>query len=208
MPELISIVDGVAKVSIAATEPTDSVELNKTGGLPVGKSFATVELQSGNEFRVDQTDRRAAIWLSLLNERRETGESIYLEVEPETKVIQLKEIITSLAVENDIHVVLTETKSGEILVEGQVNALDIHVSDGQLQLAKKYEKLNAPLKVYVPATYLSKVYMNGTGSLSSSTVLTSPRIKVILSGESTIAIRSAGNVTVETMNDIQFVKSR
>ena len=86
MPELITVVDNVAKVS--AAQPTDSIELNKTGNFLEETFFATVELQSGDAFRVDRADRRSAVWLSLLNERVETGESVYLEVEPETKIIQ------------------------------------------------------------------------------------------------------------------------
>lgn len=135
------------------------------------------------------------------------GLSAFGQKTPETKLIQLKEIFTSLSVDSDIHVVLTENKAGDILVEGDVKALDIQLNDGHLQLAKRHH-MTAPVKVYVPSAYLLKVYMNGTGSLSSSTVLSGQRLKVVLAGESKIAIRSTGNVIVEAMDDIQFIKSR
>ena len=126
---------------------------------------------------------------------------------PETKVIQLKEIFTSVSADDDIDIVLTDSKSGDLLVEGNTKALDVQLRDGHLQLAKSHHTTN-PVKVYVPAAYVSKIYMNGNGMLSSSSVLSGNRIKVVLAGESRIALRSTGNVTVETMNDIQFVRNR
>jgi hypothetical protein len=126
----------------------------------------------------------------------------------ETQTIQLKEVFTSLSVDNDIQVVLTENTAGEMLVEGDVKSLDIQLVDGHLQLSKKQPAKLSPLKVYVPSVYLSKVYMNGNGSLSSASVLSNNRIRIILGGEARIAVRSIGHVILETENGIQFVKSR
>ncbi|HEX8314541.1 MAG TPA: DUF2807 domain-containing protein, partial [Flavisolibacter sp.] len=104
----------------------------------------------------------------------------------ETKVIQLKEVFTSLSIDEGIDIVLTENKAGEMLVEGNAKLLDMRLADGHLSLAKKYTGLSSPLKVYVPANYLTKIFMNGNGMLSSSTALSNHRIKILLAGEARV----------------------
>ena len=125
----------------------------------------------------------------------------------EPKHIQLQEIITSVSVNDDIDIVLTDSKANELLVDGNPKAVSVFVNDGHLQLAKTQQTAGV-VKIYVPAAYVSKVFMNGTGELSSSAVLSGSRLKIVLAGESKIALRSTGNVTVEAVDDIQFVKSR
>ncbi|HYO21115.1 MAG TPA: DUF2807 domain-containing protein [Flavisolibacter sp.] len=124
----------------------------------------------------------------------------------ETKLIQLKEVFTSMSVDNDIDVVLTESKTGEMVVEGNAKLLDMRLSDGHLSLSKKQLGVSAPIKVHVPASYLSKIFMNGNGTLSSSAVLSNQKMKILLAGEAKIAVKSTGSVTVETAEEIQFVK--
>jgi hypothetical protein len=50
--------------------------------------------------------------------------------------------------------------------------------------------------------------MNGNGSLTSANILSNQKMKIYLAAEARIDVRSTGNVTVETVDNIQFVKGR
>lgn len=81
-----SIVDKVSRVNL-----NDASALKGTADIRESLSnedLATVELQNGSSFVVNQADNQSTIWLNLLNEFSETEESVYLEVEPETNIVQ------------------------------------------------------------------------------------------------------------------------
>jgi hypothetical protein len=122
-----------------------------------------------------------------------------------SKEIHFKEIFNSVSVEDDMEIVLTEGKSDKISVDGDVVAT---IADSQLYLAARNPQMAHVIKVYVPADYLSKIYMQGNGFLYSNTILSNQKMRIILSAEAKINVRSMGNVTVEPMNDIVFVRSR
>lgn len=121
------------------------------------------------------------------------------------KVIQFNEVFTTVSIDDDLEVVLTNGSSDKIVVEGDVKAT---IADGHLYIAARNPRLASGMKVFVPADYLSKVYMNGNGSLGSSTVLQNHRVKILLTAEAKINVKSTGNITIETVDDIQFVKGR
>jgi hypothetical protein len=121
--------------------------------------------------------------------------------------IPVTEIFTTLSVDENLDVVLTSGPSDEIWVEGSTKHLSVQLTDSHLRLAP-LQPYTSPAKIYVPATYLSKIYMNGAGSLSSASLLNSKHLRVILFGEASVAIRSTGRVSVETADEIRFVKNR
>jgi hypothetical protein len=121
------------------------------------------------------------------------------------KAIHFKEIFTTVSIDDDMEIVLMDGNSDKIVVEGDVKA---SVSDGHLYVSAKNPRLASGIKVFIPASFLSRVYMNGNGSLSSASVLHNQKVKIYLASEARINVKSLGNVTVETINDIQFVKGR
>lgn len=129
-------------------------------------------------------------------------------VQQSSKTIHFKEIFTNVTIDDDMTIVLTEGSSDKVTVEGDAKALNATVADGRLYLSAKNPRLADGIKVYVPAGFVSKVYMNGNGSLSSASVLANQKIKIYLASEAKIHVRSTGNVTVETIDEIQFIKGR
>ena len=125
--------------------------------------------------------------------------------EKSPKLINFKEVFTTVSVDDDMEVILTEGASDKIVVDGDVKA---SVSDGHLYVAARNPRLASGTKVFIPSAFLSKVYMNGNGSLSSAAVLRNQKVKILLASEARINVRSLGNVTIETLDDIQFVKGR
>lgn len=125
--------------------------------------------------------------------------------ETPAKIIQFKEVFTTVSIEDDLEVVLTDGNSDNIAIDGNVKAT---LSEGQLFLSAKNPRIAARNKVVIPANFLSRVYMNGNGSLSSENVLRNSRVKIYLASEARINVRSLGNVAVETVDGIQFIKGR
>jgi len=123
------------------------------------------------------------------------------------KTVQFNETYHSLSIQDNITVILTEGKSDKIFIEGNAKAVDARVSDGHLTLSAG-SRFTEDVKVYVPADFVSKVYMNAAGSLNSAATLSNSKIKIYLAAEARINVRSTGNVAVETIDDIQFVKGR
>lgn len=121
------------------------------------------------------------------------------------KVIQFKENFTAVTVDDDLEIILTDGASDKITADGDVRAM---VSDGHLYVSARNPRLAARTKVFIPSAFLSKVNMNGNGSLGSAVVLQNKKVRILLASEAKINVRSFGNVSVETVDDIQFVKGR
>jgi len=147
------------------------------------------------------------IAISLLVSSLNFSASAQKHVGPEqpSKVIQFKENFTVVTVDDDLEIILTDGTSDRIAVDGDVKAM---VSDGHLYVSARNPRLAAGTKVFIPSAFLSKVNMNGNGSLSSAAVLQNKKVRILLASEAKINVRSFGNVSVETVDDIQFVKGR
>jgi hypothetical protein len=125
--------------------------------------------------------------------------------EKSPKVIQFQEAFTTVSVEDDMEIILTDGHSDKIAIDGDVRAV---VSDGHLYVSARNPRQAHAMKVFIPSAFLSKVFLNGNGSLSSASVLRNQKVKIFLASEAKINLRSLGNVTVETLDDISFVKGR
>ena len=126
-------------------------------------------------------------------------------VDKTVKTIHFNEAFTSVSIDDDVNVILTEGSSDKVVIDGDVIAT---VIDGHLYLAARNPRLASGLKIYVPSSLVTQVYVNGNGSLTSGDVLSNPKMKVYLTSEARINLRSLGAVTIETVDDIQFVKGR
>ena len=130
--------------------------------------------------------------------------------EPFSKTVKLKEECTSLVIEDNLSVILTESASNNITIVGDIRDVKktgVSITDGRLVLSYALRDLPSEVKVYVPAALLGKVFINGKGTLSSSTVLKNKTLKIFLAEEGKVNNRSLGNVIVEPMNDICFVST-
>lgn len=127
--------------------------------------------------------------------------------EPLTTV-QFSEAITSLTINDNLTVVLTDGASPNISAEGNSKALSARLDDGHLLLSARYPHQTPQTVVYVPAGLLRKVFLNDAGTVRSATALKQDKLKIFMSGEGKVEVRSLGAVTVETLDDVQFVKAR
>ena len=130
--------------------------------------------------------------------------------EPVSKAIRLDGSFTSLIVEDDLFVVLTESNSGELIVTGNeqdVKKLKAQLDGGQLVLSFMPSFTQPDIKIYVPAGLLRKINVNGKSHLTSAFVLTNPNLSVIVGGEGKVALQSNGKLTVLGNHDYDFIRT-
>ena len=128
--------------------------------------------------------------------------------EPASKVVSLQEKYTTMLIESDLAVVLTESNSNEIVLKGDerdIKKVKVKVEDGKLILTSLTQSFKPDVTIYVPAGLLSKIDVYGKAKLSSENTLSNEKLKVILADEATINIRSQGKVIVEGTSEIDFV---
>jgi hypothetical protein len=126
-------------------------------------------------------------------------------VDKAAKTIHFNEVFTNVSIDDDVDVILTEGSSDKVVVDGDVKAT---VIDGHLYLAARNPRLAYGMKIYVPSSLVTRVYVNGNGSLTSRDILSNRKMKVYLTSEARINLRSHGALTIETVDNIQFVKGR
>lgn len=127
---------------------------------------------------------------------------------PSSMTIRFAEVFTSLVVEGNLTVVLTESTSPDIILEGNASTVAAKEADRTLSLSAYNGYAPNETVVYVSAGLLSHVYLNGTGTLRSASTLQNHGLKIVLSDEAKVWVKSTGYVTVETASNIDFVKGR
>jgi len=124
--------------------------------------------------------------------------------DPVSKLIRLNEGYSSMVIEDDISVVLTESNSNEIIIKGEeksVEKVKVEVDDGRLILSYVSAGVPAAVKVYVPAALLSRVNINGKSDVTSAS-----KLRVIVAGEGKVHLRSSGKVLVEGTDEFDFIR--
>lgn len=127
--------------------------------------------------------------------------------EPLTAVY-FPEAITSLSINDNLTVILTEGASPNISVEGDAKAVIAKFEDGHLLLSAGNQYQTAKPVVYVPAALLKKVFLNDAATLRSATALKQGKLKIFMSGEGKVDVRTLGAITIETIDDVEFIKAR
>lgn len=130
---------------------------------------------------------------------------------PVSTTVHLTEVPRALYVDNDVAVILTDSKTAEVTVEGDardVKAVRIKMNEGALSLYAASGQSMAAVKVYVPASQLAKINLLGKTVLRSATTLRNPHLKIVVDGEGIVAVSSVGNVVIEGTDGYDFVKSR
>jgi hypothetical protein len=115
--------------------------------------------------------------------------------------------VTSLVINEGITVVLTNETSREITVEGnhaEQNPLKLELTDGKLTLTRRTTIQGEKLLVYIPATNLRSVSINGVSTLQSNVVLPLKKLNIVLAAECDIRIKTTGKVNIISWDDIEY----
>jgi hypothetical protein len=121
--------------------------------------------------------------------------------------VRFSENIAALSISDNLTVVLTEGTSSTITIEGNANSIAARMSDGHLSLEASDNFYAGKTIIYVPAGLLSKVFLNGTGTVRSATVLKGGKLRIYIGGEGKVNVRSTSPVIVENTDEVYFVKA-
>jgi Putative auto-transporter adhesin, head GIN domain len=115
--------------------------------------------------------------------------------------------VTTLVVNDDITVILTNESRKEITVavaEEQSVPVQVELESGTLRLSRKKYSTSSPLVVYVPSANLRSVHMNGTGLLSGDGVIGLKKLYVHINNECTINLKTIGKINIISWDDFEF----
>lgn len=117
------------------------------------------------------------------------------------KTIMLGGICQQMEIWGNIEIILSPELSDRIIVEGSaedINTIKVNLKKGDLAVHAKWMKQIGKTKIFVPAAMLRFMQVDGNSEISSAGFLNVPRLKVVLNGETSVKIQSAGEVNVET----------
>jgi Glutaminase len=106
-----------------------------------GAEVVTVALSSGRRGLLDVTDPRSAIWATVLRSRRAAGEPVYLEIDPETGLINELLLSRAVGVES-----VSPQASGDVDVLLRVSAAVHHVRRSNPDFTELLARLRAALR--------------------------------------------------------------
>lgn len=134
---------------------------------------------------------------------------------PTGKQVSYELSFTKLQVQDGIDLVLVESNSRLIEFTGSdadVEKVNWTISNGVLTISSKKGSLRGKVKLVVNVNNLSEIYVKDGSGISSAGQLNSALLKIYVSGDSFISIRSTGDIRViksgDTDLDITTATSR
>jgi Putative auto-transporter adhesin, head GIN domain len=123
------------------------------------------------------------------------------------KKVKTESPITSLVINNGIRVVLMDDPGQEMMLEGMPASVEnILISSSKGEMTISTGTGNAkPAVVYVPASFLKKIDINGPSAVNSYQALTIARLYVTVAGECDLKIQTTGKINVTAAEDYKFV---
>ena len=126
---------------------------------------------------------------------------------PPIMKMEFAKIFTSLAVQDHVNIVLTNSSESEITIEGEkrdIKDLRASVSHGCLTVWMANSVDGKKITVYVPAAFLDLIYVNGDSNVKSASALNNRQLTVEINGECRIDIRSQGKIELRDGFDYEF----
>ena len=118
----------------------------------------------------------------------------------------------TIAISNDINVVLVQNASNTITIEGEKEALDLvklEVSKGVLRISSK-KPVKDRVLVSVPVQHLQKLIVSGASQIFSMGIIKTEHLNLRIEGACKVNIRTTGTINVENddQHDYEVVRSR
>lgn len=121
--------------------------------------------------------------------------------------IKSSEGIKSLVVNNEVSVVLLNSVSNQISIEGDRNVIELYsieLKKNTLTITNNSKEDRTGAIVYVPAGLINQVTINGNSAVTSKETLRNKHISVWMNGESNFWVRTYGKVYVEAAEGFDY----
>ena len=125
---------------------------------------------------------------------------------------QMPATFTSITVSNNIDIILAESGSQQISIEGRsrfVDAVKLEVVDGELRISGCKSGMCGKVRLYIPVSQLQKLTVRGTSEVNTMGILNSPRLLVNIEGHCLVNVKTKGKVVIknEYGYEIDYVKN-
>lgn len=121
--------------------------------------------------------------------------------------IKSTEAIKSLVVNDEVSVVLLNSSSDEISIEGDKNTIELYaveLKNNTLKVTNNSKDDRKAAIVYVPAALIDQVTINGNSAVTSKETLRNKHIAVWMNGTSNFWVKTYGKVYVQAADGFDY----
>jgi Putative auto-transporter adhesin, head GIN domain len=127
------------------------------------------------------------------------------------KELKVEKAFKGIRIEGDISLVLTNAPAGTVIVEGkqnQIGKLNPIFETTTLVIDASQKNFFSKFTIYLSALALEAIQFNGDGNISSAEFIQSNHLYITLGGAIDIRIKTLGQISFDTREDIELVKPR
>jgi Putative auto-transporter adhesin, head GIN domain len=127
------------------------------------------------------------------------------------KELKIAGSFKNLMLEGNILVVLTNDAPGTIIVEGKeklVNKIRGILKNDTLTVDLMPNHWFAKLTIYLSATTLQSLQLNGDGKITSVDFIKSAHLNISLNGNINVKVKTLGQLSFDTPDDIELLKKQ
>lgn len=124
-----------------------------------------------------------------------------LKLQDIRKEVKIESPFQSIRIDGNISVVLSNAPTGKIIIIGKekdVNRIRYSVVNNKLIIDAQRKNSFADLTVYLSATTLQSIQVNGDVNLSSNDILNVDGLRISLNGSSSVKVRTTGKLSFDT----------
>lgn len=123
------------------------------------------------------------------------------------KEIKVEGLFQNVRVYGDISMILTNDPSGTITIEGKekdIKRIRHGVKNNELFIDARRKNYFNKLIIYLPATTLQSMQINGDGDVSSTDMLQSDELHITLNGAIDVKVKTTGKLRVDAPNEYEL----
>lgn len=124
-----------------------------------------------------------------------------------TKELTIANNFTSIRIEGNVSLVLTDKPAGSIIIEGEekdIQQISPVFENNVLVLDAGRRFSFAPLTIYLSALTLQTIRVNGDGNISSSGCIKADGLHLLLNGNIKVKLRALGHISFDAPEDIEI----
>ena len=116
---------------------------------------------------------------------------------------------SSILVKDDINVILVEAPTKTITIEGPdelVDAVKFEIRKGELRVSSSKRAAGKErVTIIIPVQTLNSLTVRGTSNVTSQELVSSPTIKVKITGTGQVSLKTKGKVVVDTDENHDYI---
>lgn len=123
------------------------------------------------------------------------------------KEMKIEGLFQNVRIYGDVSMVLTNEPSGTVIIEGKekdIKKLKHSVKNNELVIDARKKNYFNKLTIFLPATTLQSMQVNGDGDISSTDMIRSDELHLTLNGAVDVKIKTTGKLRVNAPNEYEL----